>query len=256
MRTHSVVFAAILAGCGSSEAAPAPIPLADAAVETATVADTGPDSEEVSTDAGVKCAPQPITGWTPKWYPPTGSYQGKCTAAEIHDLVTACSPTSPEATCKAALDKKPDCSNCLLTDAYATSTGAMVRYTDPLNLIDRNVGGCFALKLGDSSKDGCGAKVRAAVDCGLQSCGKACPYDPVKGFAALNGCQKKAFADPTLCKAYFDAADKCVVDNGDKVSDCSFYLTGEPVNDVFERYGNLFCGTAPTGDAGTDAKGD
>ncbi len=251
MRTHLAVFVAILAGCGSSEAAPAPIPGTDAAVDTATVVDTA-IGEEVSTDSAVKCAPQPITGWTPKWYPPTGIYQGRCTAAEIHDLVTACAPTSPEATCKAARDKKPDCTSCMLTDAYATPTGAMIRYTDPLLLIDRNVGGCFALKLGDSSKDGCGAKVRAAIDCGLQACGKACPYDPVKGFAALNNCQKKAHADPALCKGYFDAADKCVLDHGDKVVECAFYLTGEPVDDVFERYGKLFCGTAPASDAGTD----
>lgn len=251
MRTLSVVFAAVLVGCGSSED-PAPITATDAAVDTATVTDTGV-AEEVSTDAGVKCTPQPITGWTPKWYPPAGAYQGKCTAAEIHDLVIACTPPSPESACLAALDKKPDCSNCMTTDAYATSTGAIIRYTTPLNLTDRNVGGCFALKLGDSSASGCGAKVRAAVDCALQSCGKVCPYDPVKGFAALNLCQKKANADATLCKAYFDAADKCVTDNIDKVRECSFYLTdGEPVADVWERYGKLFCGTAPASDAGTD----
>lgn len=255
MRRHSVVLAALLAGCGSSEDAPAPVPVADAAVDTATVADAGPDGEEVSTDSGVKCAPQPITGWTPKWYPPTGSYQGKCTAAEIHEGVVACfSPTATEATCKAAREKYPDCAACLVTDAYATSTGALVQYTDPVALIDRNVGGCFALKLGDSSKDGCGAKVRAAVDCGLQACGKACA--PPKTLAALNGCITKANADPAFCKAHFDAAEKCELDNKDKVRDCSYLLTGEPVVDIFERYGALFCGTAPSGDAGTDAKGD
>lgn len=254
MRTLSALFTAVLLGCGSSEE-PAPATGADASVDTAVAADSDVDSAEVSTDAGAKCAPQPVTGWTPKWYPPTGAYQGRCTATEIHEGVVACfSPTATEATCKAARDKYPDCAACLVTDAYATGTGALVQYTDPLNLLDRNVGGCFALKLGDSSKDGCGAKVRAAVDCGLQACGKVC--GPPKTLAALNGCIAKANADPTVCKAYFDAAQKCDADNKDKVSDCSYFLTGEPVLDVFERYGNLFCGTAPASDAGTDAKSD
>ncbi|MBI2388456.1 MAG: hypothetical protein HYV09_02460 [Deltaproteobacteria bacterium] len=252
MRTLALVFLGMFLGCSSSDEPSAPATVTDSGMDAPVIVDSEV-AETPAADAGAKCAPRPITGWTPGWYPPSGAHQGKCTATEIDELVAAClGPGAPPDGCNATRAKLATCAACVSSDAYATPTAALLEYKTPLMLLDRNVGGCVALKLGDSTKDGCGAKVRAAIDCGLQACGAQCPFDPTRGFAALNACQKKAFADPSLCKTYFDAADQCVAEAGDKVTECSFYLTGEPVADVFKRYATLFCVAAPTSDAGTD----
>lgn len=252
MRTIALALVGLLWGCGSSDGEPAAVAAQDAGSDTSTVVDTGA-ADTAPGDAAVKCAPAPVTGWVPAWYPPVGLHQGKCTTAQIDELVAQCvGPGSSPTACQATRDKMPDCDKCVVSDAYAASTGALVQYKTPLDLLDRNVSGCVALKLGDVSKTGCGAKVRAATDCGLQACGPSCPFDPVKGFAALNLCVKKANADATLCKTYFDAAEACVLAAGDTVLECSFYLTGEPVPDLYKRYAQLFCGAASVGDAGTD----
>ncbi|MBI5534338.1 MAG: hypothetical protein HY898_16565 [Deltaproteobacteria bacterium] len=219
------------------------------------VADTAPDKADTGKDAKA-CEPQSVSGWTASWKPPSGKYQGKCKAGETVALMEACfGANATESGCAAAETQYADCNTCLYTDDTASQWGPVV-YFSGVELYDRNEGGCFALLMGDTSATGCGAKLNAAYDCGIASCGGVCPTSTDAEYEAFNNCIASAAADAAFCKTYQDAADACATaalaaDGGEALNAC-VWGDSEDWLVVAERIGEIFCGVEPS-DGGADS---
>jgi hypothetical protein len=252
----TLAIALALAACGSDDS-PAPVtatPGQDAAPEaTADVVapDTG-DQPEASTDAApdaeLKCEPQSVAGWTPTWHPPTGLYQGICSAAEIQEIVGACWDTGAStAKCNSAKAKYAACTTCLISQETDASYGPIIVFNS-LGFSDRNDPGCVALLGGDVSATGCGAQMQAYWQCVGASCSPGCKVAAATftdDMAAFNDCAQAARADANICKTHYDNFLPC----SKLHSDC-LWKAGESWAKLVTRIGNIFCGPNP--EAGVD----
>lgn len=208
-------------------------------------------------DGGSTCAPGDVSGFKATWKAPSGIHQKVCTPEQIA-LLADCvwsHPGRDDTACtnffKAAANKA--CLGCAYTPTSGKTLGAVVSNGTSVQV---NYAGCIAVTTGDTTANGCGAKVQAAQLCQDEACVENCPVpsdDTGAAFNAFLACQEKAAAEG--CKSYSDEAactDTAVADGG-PASVCN-----PDTQDFGERvsiYAELFCGGLG-GDGGTDASTD
>lgn len=198
-------------------------------------------------DAGGGCTPGDVSSFAPKWKPPVGMHQQKCSPTQAA-LLASCvwdHPGRDAAACKAFLNSKAPadaaCVKCGYTATSGTSLGAVVSNGTSVQV---NYAGCIALTTNDLSATGCGSKVQAAALCQDEACVATCT-----NFKDLLACEKKA--ETGVCKSFTDEA-ACLdtaVNDGGPASICN-----PDTQDFGERaliYTELFCGG--TTDGGADA---
>jgi hypothetical protein len=211
-----------------------PTPVQDAAADKKPISnDTGTPDVAVST-----CKPGDISTFKPEWIPPNPVNPTACSAQEITDYYAKCydSTTSTTQACTAFQNAAKNCVKCMVTLSTATKWGALIS-TD--GVITANIGGCIALKDGDVTANGCGAKYQATYQCGLAACEANCPVtsDDPKSFPAYQKCLSDA--KKTVCKTYEDAKCKSTTP-GDAVDTCQD--TAQGFQDYFTIMGKVFCG--------------
>lgn len=232
-----------------SDTPPDTTPTTDAAIDKKPiVTDTGTPDVVVST-----CKPGDVSTFKPEWIVPNDIQPNACSAQEIDDYYSKCYDTNTSNTtaCSAFTKASAPCVKCMVTVSTATKWGALIS-TD--GVITANIGGCIALKDGDKTATGCGAKYQATYQCGLAACETNCPVtsDDPKSFPAYQKCLSDA--KKTVCKTYEDAKCKSAAP-GDAIDLCQDSPSG--FADYFVTMGKVFCGGyasdggAP--DSGSDA---
>ncbi len=245
-----LAFAAGLVAACSDTPTDTPTPSNDAAIDKKPISnDTGTPDVAQST-----CKPGDISAFKPEWIPPNPVNPTACSAQEITDYYAKCydATTSTTQACTAFQNAAKNCVKCMVTVSTATKWGALIS-TD--GVITANIGGCIALKEGDVTANGCGAKYQATYQCGLAACEANCPIlsdDNNVSFKAYQKCLSDA--KKTVCKTYEDAKCKSTAP-GDAVDLCQDQAQG--FQDYFTIMGTVFCGgyTSDGGvsDAGSDA---
>jgi hypothetical protein len=202
----------------------------DAAIDSSSRADAAPDAGDArapgvahdaspATDAGdpgSSCAagcPPAIT-FTPKWIPPTGAHQDRCTAGQIAAFYDECLSANATSTTCAPFGPNGDsadraCAACLVTPSTDAAWGPLVQDKGVVNV---NLAGCVAL------------------------------LDVAGGVA----CAKAEVARAQCDETYGDAYCCC---NGGAASAC-FAGANASFRDLYDAVAPVFCGAAPTSDAG------
>ena len=254
--TLAILFS-VAQGCSSSESSPG-----GTGSDASASSDTGKTSEGGSTKDGPAavddgstasdCKPGDVLSFTPVWKSPAPFDQKKCTDAQVEALVNCLFEGLPDqTTCDAVMadDANKACDACLFTEDTSAAWGPVITSNGTGTL---NTGGCIANVQGDTSKNGCGAKYAANIDCGYAACDSNCSgndvtdeqYNQCLDDAAAGNC--KSYATAAACAdaltADGGAADKCRGDGGFTASAIAL--------------GKLFCGGAVAIDGGTDAASD
>ncbi len=190
--------------------------------------------------------PVAVDDFTPTWTPPQDIYQDVCDETTIDAIVEDCFGfASSQTKCDAALAINSACGGCMMTLESAPEHGAIIDYTATRGFYDRNVHGCRAHADGDLSATGCGAKVKAAFDCGVASCAGCLPVATYADIDAINTCVASAAAGP--CASYAQEAESCVQAQSGHIAElCPF--GNESFTDIAKRYGRLFCGDESGGE--------
>jgi hypothetical protein len=242
------LLASLFAACSSDDTAQTP----DAS------ADVTPDKKPIGTDsappdAASGCAPADISTFKPTWVPPNDPQPTACSDKQINDYFANCydATTSNNTACSNWLKANAACNKCMITADTAAKYAALISSE---GVTTANIGGCIALKDGDKSDTGCGAKYLAAFECGRAACADNCPIPSGDNaaFKAYQACLTTAAKG--VCKTY-EAAKCKSADAGDAIDYCLNTPTG--FEDFFKSIGAVFCGGYPAGtDAGTDAASD
>ncbi len=167
--------------------------------------DAGADAGADARGAPVACAPGDVSGFVPTWRPPTGAWQGKCTALQVETYVGCLfSQAQNDSLCRDYLVRSDNavCSQCLLSALDDPAYGPFVRLGP--NAITVNVEGCVALITNDAKSSGCGAKAQAVGECRSAACAPSCPLSDQASVNVLHQCE--AAADKSVCKSYLAAA--------------------------------------------------
>lgn len=194
--------------------------------------------------------PLDMSGFTPTWVAPTALGQQRCSAEQV-DAIMHCQlePDANVVACQAITADKPnkDCATCLFSESTAARFGPVISGNGVLSL---NLAGCIALLEPNVTNTGCGAKRQALDECTE----RACPYPIESDDAVAAGTTCFETARKTVCST-FAAGVACVDDltaPGARAEVCA--LPGAtPFVEHAIRYGNLFCGSPPPTDGGTDA---
>ncbi|CAN5611383.1 hypothetical protein BH09MYX1_BH09MYX1_44470 [soil metagenome] len=225
----------------------------DTPVDTTPVQDAAIDKKIVNNDTGapdtgpiITCKPGDVSAFKPEWILPNDVQPGACSTTELTDYYAKCydNTTSNTTACTAFGKASAACTKCMVSVSTATKYGALISTT---GVVNANIGGCIALKDGDKSATGCGAKYQAAYQCGLAACEENCPIandDNNVSFAAYQKCLTTARTG--VCKTYEDAKCKSAAPN-DAVDLCHDQANG--FDEYFQIMGTVFCG-GYTSDAG------
>jgi hypothetical protein len=198
-------------------------------------------------DAG-SCKPASVASFQPPPYThASGAFQDQCTSAMIDQFYDACfGPNQSETACAAfqpdADATRAACAACIVTPQTASTYGAVVLYTS-ISIGIPNVAGCIELLDPTSSGLACAKSVQADDDCDLAACAANCPLSTPGGVQAFESCTVAADSDG--CKAYADPANACLGADADAAASACPKLG-------FHDLAMLFCGPAPTPDAGSD----
>lgn len=202
-------------------------------------ADKPDDDDESATrvDAGdgggPECHPKSAEGFLGGLYsPPTGAYQGRCSAFQIAKYVD-CRTGNKEA-CNDLADDTTDggetCLDCIESREDDLAWGPIV-LGDHAFEESKNESGCAALLVKDTTKTGCGQTIANYSECLHYVCDEACSG------AAYFGCADEART--TECEVFTTAAKtKC---KSADVSPC-FAQPGDGPYDLVTRVMSLFCG--------------
>lgn len=241
-------------GCSSSETTPAAgtdggnTPTEAGKKETGTTPD--PDTDG---GGGGDCKPGDVASFEPTWKAPVPP-SAKCTQAQIDALLDCLLDENADQTaCKTITADKnnKDCGACLLTPSSAAKYGPVISAD---GLVSVNLAGCIAIKEGDLSANGCGAKFQALNQCGDEACAANCPVTDDASFAAYQKCTQAAEAG--ACSKF--AGDAACIDDlvkeGGAAEDCDLQSAGSFIDNA-KKYAGIFCGGA-TSDGGTDAPAD
>lgn len=192
-------------GCiDESSLSPPPPAACDGAPCDAGAADGSVDARV--NDAGPKvCAPGDVSTFEPTWKPPTGRWQGKCTAQQVETYV-AClfSQAANDPTCRDYLARADNavCSHCLMSAVDDPAYGPLIRLGP--DAITVNVEGCVSLVTNDAQSTSCGAKAQALGQCRSAACAPSCPLTDHASLLAFNACE--AASDKSVCKSYLTAS--------------------------------------------------
>lgn len=239
----------LVAACSSEDPAQPP----DASV------DVTPDkkpigNDVVAPDAGSGCVPGDVSTFKPEWKLPNDPQPTACSDTQINDYYSKCfdSVTSKTTDCSAWQKPAPNvtCAKCMVSLETAAKYAALISSD---GVTTANIGGCIALKDGDKTDQGCGAKYLASFQCARAACADNCPI-PAGDNAAFTAYTKcTAAAAKTVCKTY-EAAKCKSTDAGDAIDYCLNSPKG--FEDFFKSIGAVFCGGYVVTDAGTDAASD
>lgn len=185
---------------------------------------------------GDPCAGE-ITGFVPEWKPSTGLHQGLCDDAQTEAFFDACIfAGGSSADCTAVTEAAPACAQCLLSDEGAPAFGPMTLYQNQ-SLIYENPGQCISEIEGDATSASCGAKVYAALACGIAACSSCIGV----AFSVLLDCF--AAAKEGDCSSFYAEGDACVADlktQGLPIEPC--IDDGSNFNAYLLALGKLGCG--------------
>jgi hypothetical protein len=230
----------LLVACGGSDDT-ASTSTTDAPVDTGAI-DSATDTRRIDTATGdgfIPCnspRPEPLTPKAP-YKPPSGRYQGKCTVIEIDNASTL----APMAF---ATKVSAGCATCLATpSATATAYGPVVVLPDNSYLLN-SVAGCAAFAAGDMTTTGVASAAWIFREC----LGAVC-------FECATEDRPSCYAEATTGACAADYAKSIALIEANpawkaEYEKCNAKLS--PVRSVF----SYFCGSDPSGDAGTDAASD
>jgi hypothetical protein len=199
------------------------------------------------------CEPGDVADFEHDWKPSVGLSTGACSSAQIDDLFSECLlPGSSDTKCQTFTDDNPVCLQCAVSVPESDPMGPLILYQD-LGLVDGNAGHCVSAFAGDDSPSSCGAKMDAAVQCGLYACADNCggalgEIDTQAELDEFLTCLKDAAAGG--CKTYDEAATACQADllgKGDPIDQCIWDEKGETFWVYAERIVTLHCGGAEGG---------
>jgi hypothetical protein len=179
---------------------------------------------------GAACAPQPGSGFVPKFVPPRPALS-VCSAAQIATYTENCFSGGDTSVCAAFQDDpdNADCQECMIS---APSTSDMV--WGPIlqigGLIQLNYGGCVALL--DPCQQPCAEALEAVIECEQFACNSACaPPDDLDAATAYELCAKTSQG----CSC---APQQTVADG------CETQLVGSPAAECFPPSSERFSSTA------------
>lgn len=210
------------------------------------------DTTDVGTDSGIKkkdasvgfdantttCAPGDVSTFSPQWHPPA-AHSTVCSAQQVTDILTCIFDGNANQTfCDSVNNNTANqpCANCLLTPDTAPSYGPIV-ITGQIGSL--NTAGCIAVKTGNTTSSGCGAKYAAARQCADAACSDNCPGSDSVALQELQQCETDALGGD--CSTYASAADSCATpllapDGG--AAACSL---GSTFLDAAINMGKIFC---------------
>jgi hypothetical protein len=235
---------------GRAEGGAAPLDAADGMPPTSALDAAGGGADASSlpgADGQGGCAPGDVSSYRPSWHPPA-SPRASCTEAELDDLEAACfEAISTSLSCDAFQQASPACWSCMVTPDTNDAWGPIVA-SSITELLYGNFAGCIALRTGDQSAAGCGAKQQAARVCSETAC-RGCPMQTDPELAAVVQCTSDALdAD---CASYQSAAVACaegLLDQGGTSAAAEKFCNAGNYGDLATYYralGPLFCGASP-----------
>lgn len=188
------------------------------AAEVIAPSDAGATPDAVGADVAVAVAldsgylepdedcPPPIniSGFEPTWKAPAPFARGVCTNAQVDALMCQFDMGADQAACAALVKDKAneDCQKCMFTPSSAARLGPIV-ITGNLGSI--NLAGCVANAEGNTTDQGCGAKLQAADQCSDEACEANMPCDYDDGESSDAGTCTE-IAARTVCASYATAA--------------------------------------------------
>lgn len=179
--------------------------------------------------SGPSCTAALPGSYVPTWIPPS-TPASVCSPSQVQALYDDCAgPARSTTTCNAfeSVPSNGACAACMETPIASSTYGATISWHSGGGL-EANIGGCMALKDGDLSASGCGAKYENWQSCLIAAC-SYCPPGTYESCATPAG--------STTCGAYRAAADQCAAQP--EYSDCVNQPSFEA---YFVTFGALFCG--------------
>lgn len=240
--TWSVALAA--SACSSTNAS-GPVP---ASLEAGTEETSAPSSDD--RDAAVTCEPQSVKGFVPTFHAAAAAYRGKCTSAQIDDMIGDCIQTPNNAKCASAKAAAAACAECVFGTVDSDPATPIVEHP---GFFARNLPACVGLLTGDSSPKGCAFSLARLTECDLAACPiSVCPRAGLDDLDLLVGCSKAAERSMDHCKSANEGAQACARTLANDVTDVCFEKTdGDAIYEVMRHYSQLFCGTAAPLDGGS-----
>jgi hypothetical protein len=158
---------------------------------------------------------------------------GACSTDQIAKKYALCERSSPQYSAMACRAFDLDAANtrclgCLFSASDGATSGAIIVVDDHWLA---NLGGCEALVDGDSSPDGCGARVQADSICEYEACINACASDATQ--ADFDACRSAA---KIACGQYRSKISCSGLPQYTACHQMSFA-------DYFTTMGDLFCGS-------------
>jgi hypothetical protein len=207
---------------------------------------TGSDGGGTDADTTSCVALTSVSGFTPKWTPPA-AHQDVCSQQNIDDFRKFCLGTGDANACNSFLATATGkaCAQCILTSPTAAALGPLVDHSKDQGFVSLNTAGCIALATGDTTANGCGAKVLALSQCDDAACVN-CKVTDDASLALLNQCTQDA--EGAACASYAGPAG--CADQLAEAGTASQCFGGTDFDSGYNSIVPIFC--LKSADAGTD----